>query len=164
MKNICILATGGTIDKEHDPISEALVFSEESHVPEMLKEFRVDADTIPHKILMLKDSLELTHEDRILIRDEIRAHDEEHIVITHGTSTMSVTAEFLQKEIKNKTMVLTGAMRPFSLMRSDAGFNLGSAIAAAQCLPYGAYITMNGQVFPAGTVRKNEKAGIFEAL
>ncbi len=159
MTDICILATGGTMDKIHDPISESLVFAPESNVPQMLTEFRVD--NLPHKILMLKDSLELTDDDRVIIRDAIMACEEDHIVITHGTSTMAQTAEYLQREVKHKTMVLTGAMRPFSLFRSDAGFNLGSAITAAQCLPAGAYIAMNGTVFKAGFVRKDEKAGIF---
>ena len=36
-----------------------------------------------------------------------------------------------------KTVVLTGAMRPHSLGRSDASFNLGGAIIAAQTLPEG---------------------------
>src|ERR1700759_5153538 len=123
MNDICIIATGGTIDKDHDPISESLIFSRYSHVPEMLKEFRVEG--LPHEILMLKDSLEMNDADRAALADKIAARPEKKIVVTHGTSTMPETAEYLKNGVKDRTVVLTGAMRPFSLLRSDAGFNLG---------------------------------------
>lgn len=60
-------------------------------------------------------------------------------------------------------MVLTGAMRPFSLFKSDAGFNLGSAIAAARFAKPGVYIAMNGKIFQAGQVVKNLEKGYFES-
>lgn len=159
MEDICIIGTGGTIDKDHDPITEKLVFSESSHIPTMLSEFRVPE--IPHSILMLKDSLEMTDADREIIRDAILKRSEKCIVITHGTSTMSETAVYLKKYIQDKVIVLTGAMRPFSLFQSDAGFNLGAAIVSARLLSNGVYIAMNGQVFKAGEVQKDTDKGIF---
>lgn len=148
------------MDKDHDPISESLVFSGHSYVPDMLEEFR--APGIPHDIIMLKDSLEMTDQDRALIKDTAQRRAERGIVITHGTSTMARTAEYLKNHITDKTIVLTGAMRPFSLFRSDAGFNLGGALIAARSLPAGVYLVMNGRVFEAGAVAKNAETGIFE--
>lgn len=157
--DVCILATGGTIDKDHDPVSEQLVFSAHSHIPEMLVQFR--AIDIPHDIVMLKDSLEVSLQDRALLKDAILARAEKSVVVTHGTSTMTETAAYLVGKVPGKTVVLTGAMRPFNLFRSDAGFNLGSAISAARLLDPGVYITMNGQIFNPGDVRKDVEKGIF---
>jgi len=160
--SLCILATGGTIDKEHCPTTEKLVFTDKSYLPEMLEQCRAPA--IPHEVIMLKDSFDITLQDRAIIKDTILSRAESRIVITHGTSTMSETASYLKQHIQDKVVVLTGAMRPFSLFKSDAGFNLGSAITAAKLLPHGIYIAMNGTIFNANQVRKNIEKGIFEAL
>ena len=162
MKNVCIIATGGTIDKIHDPIAEALVFSGGSHIPEILEEARIH--NVNHVVVMLKDSLQMTEEDRALILKAVQARPEKAIVITHGTSTMTVTAAYLKGKVGDRTVVFTGAMRPFSFFKSDAGFNLGSAIGAAQAASPGIYIAMNGRIWPEGTVRKNEAKGMFEPV
>ena len=160
MDGICIFITGGTIDKIHDPISEQLVFPKTSHLPDMIRGFNVP--DIPCHTLMLKDSIDMTDADRAMVVDAIKTSQYSQIIITHGTSTMEKTAAAIQTEVTGKTIVLTGAMRPFSLFQSDAGFNLGCAMAAAQTLDHGVYITMNGQVFKSGTVTKNAAKGIFE--
>ncbi|MNG30660.1 putative L-asparaginase periplasmic precursor [compost metagenome] len=85
-----------------------------------------------------------------------------HILITHGTDTMTRTAEALQ-DIAGKVVVLTGAMQPARMRASDAPFNLGVAVGALQCLADGVYIAMSGQLFAAGQVQKNRAAGRFEA-
>ena len=162
MDNLCILATGGTIDKEHDPLTEQLVFSDHSYIPTMLQEYRVP--DIPHETVMLKDSFDITDEDRGIIKDAILKRSEACVVVTHGTSTMPETAAYLASYIKDKTVVLTGAMRPFSLFKSDGGFNLGAAISIVTLLDPGVYIAMNGQIFKAGAVRKNLEQGIFECV
>ncbi len=160
MNDICILATGGTIDKDHDPITEKLVFTGQSHISDILRECRVK--DVPYQILMQKDSLDITDQDREAMKHAILARTEEAIVLTHGTSTMAQTAEYLNGAVPGKTVVLTGAMRPFALLRSDASFNLGGAIVAAQTLPPGVYVAMNGRVFDAAQVRKNIQTGVFE--
>ncbi|HMT73054.1 MAG TPA: asparaginase domain-containing protein, partial [Chitinophagaceae bacterium] len=86
------------------------------------------------------------------------------IVITHGTDTMSETAQFLAQKVKDKTVVLTGAMIPIKFGSSDGLFNLGSALAFAQTLPAGIYVAMNGRYFTADNVRKNKQTGMFEEL
>jgi L-asparaginase len=85
-------------------------------------------------------------------------------VITHGTDTMPKTAALLGPRIKNKTVVLTGAMVPYRFGSSDGMFNLGSAISFAQTLPPGVYIAMNGRYFNWYNVRKNKAKGEFEEI
>ena len=89
---------------------------------------------------------------------------EDKIIITHGTDTMSETAQILGKVIEDKTIVLLGAMVPFNQPKSDALFNLGCAISAVQFLPKGVYITMNGKIFSWDNVRKNKEQGLFENI
>lgn len=157
---IKIFATGGTFDKEHDPISEKFIFSE-THVPEILKQSRSLLD-ISIRTIMLIDSLEITKGDQEIILKACKDSKEDKIVITHGTSNMEKTAQFLGERIKNKTIVLTGAMVPYTFTNSDALFNMGSALAFAQTLPNGVYVVMNGKYYSWDNVVKNTKLGLFE--
>lgn len=158
---IHLFTTGGTIDKiYHDANSEFAVG--DSLLPELLAEANV---SVPWQITELcrKDSLELTDHDRASIRAAVAASSEQRVIITHGTDTMDQTAVALS-DIREKVIVLFGAMQPARMRRSDAVFNLGFAVAAVRLLTPGIYITMNGEVFEAGRVRKNLKAGRFEPL
>ena len=159
---IRIFVTGGTFDKEYDEIKELLVFRE-THLPQMLKlgRCKVNIDT---RTLMLIDSREMKDTDRKIILENCRKAEEDKIIITHGTSTMAETAKFLGEQIKNKTIVLTGAMSPYAFGSSDGLFNLGCAIAFVQVLPPGAYVAMNGRYFKHDNVRKNEQTGDFEEI
>ncbi len=85
-------------------------------------------------------------------------------MITHGTDTLEDTAKMLGQKIKNKTIVLVGAMIPYTFGSSDGLFNLGSALAFAQSLPHGVYVAMNGRYFTWDNVRKNRSSGVFEEL
>ncbi|HET7570497.1 MAG TPA: asparaginase domain-containing protein [Gammaproteobacteria bacterium] len=161
MMKLDIFTTGGTIDKTYfDAKSDYKVG--ESQVGAILHEAAVTFDFEIHA-LCRKDSLELTDEDRTMIHDAVAAADAEHVLITHGTDTMTDTAERL-RDITGKTIVLTGALAPAKFRASDAIFNIGGAVAAAQSLPAGVYIFMNGQVFEAGRVQKNREAGRFESI
>lgn len=110
------------------------------------------------------DSLEMTAEDRDLIVHQCIKCDEDKIIITHGTDTMADTAKVLAEKVKDKTIVLTGAMIPIKFGSSDGLFNLGSALAIAQSCPPGVYVAMNGRCFKWDNVRKNKLTGIFEEL
>lgn len=160
--SIRIFITGGTFDKEYNMLNGELYFKD-THLHELLE---LGRNTVPVEIrtLMMVDSLEMTDDDRELIAHQCLQADEEKIVITHGTDTMAQTAEILSQKIKNKTIVLTGAMIPIKFGSSDGLFNLGSAIAFAQSLPNGVYVAMNGRYFKAGQVRKNKETGFFEEV
>lgn len=112
----------------------------------------------------MKDSLDMSDEDRKVILENCKKAPEDRIVITHGTDTMVETAKVLASEIKSKTIVLTGAMIPYAFDNSDALFNLGNALAFVQVLPSGIYIAMNGKYFSWDNVRKNKDIGEFEEI
>jgi L-asparaginase len=158
--NIRVFITGGTFDKEYDEINGRLYFKD-SHLPEML---RLGRCTVPLEIrtLMMIDSLEMTGADREIIVEQCRTAAEQRIVITHGTDTMVTTARVLASGVRDKTIVLTGAMIPYKFGSSDGLFNLGSALAFVQTLRPGVYIAMNGRCFDAANVRKNRETGMFE--
>lgn len=159
---IRIFVTGGTFDKEYNELTGQLFFKD-SHLPEMLELGRCLV-AVDIRTLMMIDSLEMTDLDRELIALHCEEAEEKHIIITHGTDTMAKTAQVLAHKIKNKTVVLTGAMIPYKFGSSDGLFNLGSAMAFVQTLPPGVYIAMNGRYFNAGNVRKNKESGVFEEL
>lgn len=161
--DIAILITGGTLDKVHDTLTESLIFSGggKTRVSNILKSGRTDHPRL--EVLMQIDSLDMTDTHRQTILEAVNKVDENRIVITHGTGTLELTAKYLDGEISNKTVVLTGAMRPQSLGKSDAGFNLGGAIIATQTLPPGVYAVMNGRIFEAKDVHKNTETGRFDS-
>jgi L-asparaginase len=158
-EQILILTTGGTIDKIYfDATSDYEVG--ESVIPALLRESGVSLDCRLVS-LMRKDSLEMTDEDRTGIRAACVEADEDRIVITHGTDTMTKTAEALVG-IAGKSIVLTGSLAPARFRESDAVFNIGFALAAVQAKTPGAYLAMNGRIFEAGKVVKNLKTRRFE--
>ncbi len=158
---IRILVTGGTFDKEYNELAGTLFFHD-THVQEMLRLGRCLLDVRVHTLMMI-DSLDMTDDDRQAILEHCRAAPESRIVITHGTDTMVETAAHLGSGLRDKTVVLTGAMVPYKFGSSDGLFNLGSALAFVQTLPPGVYIAMNGRVYPWDKVRKNRTQGVFEA-
>ena len=161
---IQVFITGGTFDKEYNFITGELFFKD-THLKEMFERGRCTLD-IDIKTLMMIDSLEMTEEDREILVHNCRRSKHPHIVITHGTDTMVTTAkELADASIKNKTIVLTGAMIPYAFgTSSDGFFNLGSALAFAQTLSPGVYVVMNGRYFDWSNVRKNRQTGNFEEL
>jgi L-asparaginase len=160
MPPIRIFVTGGTFDKEYNELTGELFF-QKTHVPDMLRLGRSHLHAHVETLLMI-DSLQMTDDDRRLILARCRDCAESHIVITHGTDTMEDTAAVLGKALAGKTVVLTGAMVPYTFGSSDGMFNLGTALAFVQTLAPGVYVAMNGKCFPWNTVRKNRAAGVFE--
>jgi L-asparaginase len=156
---IRIFVTGGTFDKSYNELTGELFFKD-THLLEMLKLGRCKAD-LQIRTLMMTDSLSMTEEDRKIILHNCQKASEERIVITHGTDTMVETALLLTKAKLKKTIVLTGAMVPYTFVSSDGLFNLGSAIAFVQTLPHGVYIAMNGRCCGADRVQKDKKTGEF---
>ncbi len=156
---IQIYTTGGTIDKVYfDQKSEYQVGDPQAKG--VLERANVTLDYQVESIFK-KDSLDLTDEDRELIRKKVESSALNRIVITHGTDTMIDTAKVLEKII-DKTVVMTGSMYPAQFRDSDAVFNLGCAIIAAQVQEPGIYIAMNGRIFNPHQARKNVALNKFE--
>ncbi len=156
-----IFTTGGTIDKVYFDAKSSFEVGD-PQITEVLREANV---TLEYRVtpLMRKDSLDLTNEDRANIRQAVLASPTAHVVITHGTDTMIDTARALA-DVPGKTVVLTGAMQPARFRQTDAVFNIASAIIAAQTLPVGTYIAMNGRIFAPAKVHKNVELNCFEDI
>jgi L-asparaginase len=159
---IRIYVTGGTFDKEYNELNGQLYFKD-THVREMLRLGRCNLD-LELRTLMMIDSAEMNEVDREMILKSCVESSWDRIVITHGTDTMSDTARFLGERVKDKTVVLTGAMVPYTFGSSDGMFNLGCALGFVQVLPPGVYVVMNGCLFQWDNVRKNRRTGEFEEL
>lgn len=165
------LTTGGTIDKERVLLPNGSFDNDsknfgDTHLPEMLDKANYLGKRSISSLFMV-DSLDMTDEHRAKIAAAIEDSGDAQVIVTHGTDTMPETARYLadNKRLGQKTIVLTGAMVPYSMgEESDAMFNLGNALAYAQALPSGVYIAMNGQAFEANNVRKDVGAGVFTTL
>ena len=160
MKYIKIFATGGTFDKEYNEINGELYFKD-TQIFELLKLGRSQLD-VKIETLMMIDSLLMTNDDRNYIASKCKQEKTDQIIITHGTDTIVETAKLLAAKVKDKTIILTGAMIPIKFGSSDGLFNLGSALSFVQVINPGVYITMNGKYFKYNNVFKNKKLGIFE--
>jgi L-asparaginase len=157
---IVIVTTGGTIDKAYFDALSIYQIGE----PVVKKLLDAASVTYPYRIveLLRKDSLELTDQDREQLKQTVAALDASRVVITHGTDTMTDSAAVLAA-IPGKTIVLTGALSPARFSESDATFNIGMAFAAAQTLPAGVYVAMNGRVFRGDAVKKDREQRRFVA-
>jgi L-asparaginase len=162
IKAIRIFITGGTFDKEYNELNGQLFFKD-TQMHDLLEMGRNKVPVVIRTLMMI-DSLDMTTQDRELIVHQCVQCEEDKIIITHGTDTMAITAKVLAESIKNKTIVLTGAMIPIKFGSSDGLFNLGSAMAFVQSLPPGVYVAMNGRYFSWDNVRKNRQTGIFEEI
>jgi L-asparaginase len=156
-----IFTTGGTIDKVYfDARSEY-----EVGPPQIERILAAVAFSVPYAIetLMRKDSLDMSDDDRSVIRAAVESTPAGCVLITHGTDTMVETGLALAG-IPQKTIVLVGSLSPARFVGSDAEFNIGFALAAAQTLPPGVFVAMNGRVFDVNHVRKNREENRFEAV
>ena len=154
-----IIATGGTIDKIYfDALSEFSIGDPAAQ--RLLNQVNPNL-TWEVTSLLRKDSLDITDTDRELIKKVVSESSAQHIVVTHGTDTMTDTAKQL-KAIEGKTIIITGAMQPALCRETDAEFNLGGAVALAQALPNGVYIFMNGRIYDPDRVAKNRAAKQFQ--
>ena len=159
MADIEILCCGGTIDKVYFDAKSSYQVGEPAAAAVFA---RARAVLPPLKSLLKKDSLEMDEKDRAAVAAAVKNSPAKRLLICHGTDTMAKTARAAAAACKDKTAVFVGAFLPAVFRESDADFNLGFALAAAQTLPPGAYIAMNGKIIPAAKAEKNIKAGRFE--
>ncbi len=159
---IRLLTTGGTFDKVYCPIKKKMIL-EESKIPEILKNANCRRIVRVEHIIKKFSNFFVDSDFKKIIR-KCKKSRERSIVITHGTEKMSETAKLLVNAKINKTIVLVGAMIPYSIPENDASFNLGFAIGVVQTLPVGVYVAMNGKIFDGSKVVKNRVLGRFEAV
>ncbi|MFM9996241.1 MAG: asparaginase domain-containing protein [Phycisphaerales bacterium] len=179
MRYVTLITTGGTIEKTFDEATGQLINRTGagpggSVVRRMLRRLRLEDTTVRVIELMSKDSLHMTDDDRERIVEAVRvaggsaAHPTETtgVVILHGTDTLEKTGERLcaacvGPHALRVPVVLTGAMRPFEMTRSDALQNLTESIFAAGVLPPGVYAAAHGRVLKFPGVKKDRERGTF---
>ena len=164
---IALISTGGTIEKTYDELGGVL--SNKVSVLDMLLaslELRgVVIDRVP---LMNKDSLEMSEADHDLISDtaELMSRNHDGVVIVHGTDRLAKTGERICERLDSKggakkAIVLTGAMRPYEMRRTDATQNVTEALTAVQISPPGVYVAMHNRVLRFPGVVKDLQQGTF---
>ena len=157
---IVFIQTGGTIDKDYPKAKKGYAFEiTEPAAKRILQRVNpnFDFEIIP---LLKKDSMDITEQDRKKIHETCQKTKGNKIVITHGTDTIIETAKKLS-DIKHKTIILTGAMKPEKFSDSDASFNVGTAIGAINVLSNGIHIAMNGRIYAWNKVKRDSKTGQF---
>jgi len=161
-KKILVINTGGTFNKIYDEIDGILkVPKNNKALNSILNNAKIS--NIKVDGLIYKDSLEITNEDRKNLMLYIQKSRFNKIIIIHGTDTMNQTAIYLDKKIKEKKIVLTGAMKPFSIEPIEATSNLMSAFGFLHsCTKNNIYICMHSLIKKHTKIRKNKKLGIFE--
>lgn len=156
---IIFIQTGGTIDKDYPHTTKGWAFEFGEPASKRILEKLNPSFDFEIKTAFQKDSLEITEEDREQLCELISSIDCDRVIITHGTDTMPETAAYLQQKVRNKTIVITGAMRPEQFSNSDAPVNIGAAVASVQLLEPGIYVAMHGVVKSWDTIKRNMETG-----
>lgn len=166
-KKVIVLSTGGTIEKVYDERDGTLA-NKASVIKEILfSKMKLPYKDIELKVILAKDSLNMTDEDRDLILHYVENEQKRDcpIVILHGTDTMENTAKHLFEKLKPSVpIILTGAMRPLVFEDTDARQNVIEAVMATSLVEPAVYISFHGELFKAPKVRKNHQTLTFEAL
>jgi L-asparaginase len=164
MRTIYLITTGGTIEKTYSEGS-GIVLNSASKIGQYLKLLRLPDSNVQVIPLMNKDSLEMTHEDRIELLSQLGEllPKGNPIVITHGTDTMVETGMFIKSAFPELAVpiILTGAMAPLGFEGSDGLQNLTESLFAATLLESGVFVVLHSQVFPVDRVRKDKGLGTF---
>ena len=164
-KALHLIITGGTIDSIFDAARDMVVVNDASTIADYVQKIIRPHFNLTQEVVTLRDSREITDNIRAEILSSICKCKSDFVLVTHGTYTMTATAEYLNDRLKGspKRVVLTGSMLPLQgFAPSDAPFNLGFAIGSLFLAEPGVYVAMNGELFPAGSVLKNVDAGRFE--
>ena len=160
MEKILVINTGGTFNKVYNPRRGDLEIDPKGGALDSISQHWLLAYEVIN--IVGKDSLEMVEEDREQILRIIQNSNFKKIIVVHGTDTIDKTADHLSR-VKNKTILLTGAMVPYAINPIEATANFASAygflMASKVC---GVYISMNGVIKDYKRVRKNKEKGYFE--
>lgn len=174
MKNIVIVATGGTIAGsgkvgkatnyhagkiDINEIIDSIPMINEVANLRAIQLFNVDSNEMDevHWLKLAKEINELVNRE-----------DVDGIVVTHGTDTLDETAYFLNLTIHTyKPVVLTGAMRPASATSADGPINLYQAVCLASCddaLGHGVMAVFSSTIYSGRDIQKisNFKTDAFD--
>lgn len=164
---LALISTGGTIEKTYDELGGVLA-NKLSVLDMLLASLDLRGVVIDRVPLMNKDSLDMSEADHDLIADtaELMARSHDGVVIVHGTDRLAKTGDRIHERLTAKggatrAIVLTGAMRPYEMRRTDATQNVTEALTAVQILEPGVYVAMHNRVLKFPGVAKDPKQGTF---
>ena len=181
-KNILIIQTGGTIDKEYPKTIGGYNFEiGDPAIDRVLARVKPTVGfSYRTKSICQKDSQEIDQTDRDSLAKCITASTETRIIVTHGTDTIIDTGKFLQKELRKfetngrKNVILVGSFIPERFKDSDADINIGAALGALDAFDISVYddlkecnkstnvyISLGGRVIPAEKAMRNSVNGLF---
>lgn len=159
-----IINTGGTFNKRYNPLKGELEVPTDSVAPESILKYFYN---LKYKLINIihKDSLDMLKSDREELVKLIEKKKHKEILIIHGTDTMDITAKFLEEHIKDRCIVLTGAMVPYSIDTVEANANFSMALGYLMGEPKkGVYIAMHGLIDKHDKIFKNREIGVFESV
>ncbi|AJY75537.1 asparaginase [Paenibacillus beijingensis] len=148
MKNILLIATGGTIASLPGEEGLAPGATDEDllgHLPDQKESVQV------HSVnLMNVDSTNMQPESWVEIARTVYNHYDRYdgFVVTHGTDTLAYTSAALSFMLQNlaKPVVITGSMIPIGFTETDATRNLTDAVRFACETIGGVYVVFDGKV------------------
>jgi len=169
MKNIVILATGGTIaGASSDPTDMVGYYAgivPIDEIVENIEPLKTIADITTEQIAQI-DSADMDHKIWLYLAERINTllaqPDVDGVVITHGTDTLEETAYFLNLVVKSqKPVVLVGAMRPSTAISPDGPMNLYNAVILAvspDAWGKGVLVSLNDTINSSREVTKTNTA------
>lgn len=164
--DICIITTGGTIEKTYDEAKGTLENRGSNVKDLLLKHLRLPYTYIHVYSIFSKDSMLMTDDDRNLLVAAIKNQlpSKRPILILHGTDTMDASAEYAKEHLGDVEVpiIFTGAMKPLEVLGTDAGQNVTEALLASRFLGPGFYISFHNRIYNVPGVRKNKEKGTFE--
>ncbi len=160
IESVTLLSTGGTFNKIYDPITGQLRVDPTARaVMKIAEAWHCRLKLVP---IIGKDSLEMDEKDREEIAQSIREEKNRKILIIHGTDTIDKSAAYLAERFRDRQILLTGAMIPWSIDPVEATANLASALGwMLGNETSGTYIAMHGLILPHDRIVKERKQGLF---
>ena len=166
MKNILLIATGGTIASEKTGAGLSPSISSEELI-RFVPASREFCNVEGIELLSLDSTnIKPEHWQQITKTIEENYEDYDGFVISHGTDTMAYTSAALSYLIQHsyKPIVITGSQKPINSDVSDAKINLLDSLIFASCdKAHGVNVVFGGKVI-AGTRAKKERTKSYEAF
>src|SRR5690625_310445 len=165
MKKILIIHTGGTISMLEDKTTGKVSQSNEHPLSGLIDYVNTYAVVEEHIEFSLP-SPQITPEHMLSLANTINQllYMYDGFVITHGTDTLEETAYFLSLVLDTeKPIIVTGAMRSYNEIGSDALYNLISSVRVAiskDARKKGVLVVMNDEIHPASNVTKTSTSNI----
>lgn len=164
MKNIVIIATGGTIAGSGKMGKATNYQAGKINIDEIIDSIPMINEVANLKAIQLfnVDSNEIDEQYWLILANKINelvnCDDVDGIVVTHGTDTLDETSYFLNLTIHTyKPVVLTGAMRPASATSADGPMNLYQAVCLAssdEALGHGVMALFSSTIYSGRDIQK----------